>query len=250
MKFLPGTDPAIIQQHLDKWNRDIKIAPVKAASIKDQTLVGETTRDLNKDGTITPPTVSILPVDEPGRKPKAYTSVMTDQRSTLTDWSPKNQSGADLWHDEVKSQVALPQAFQGQMSHGPTLEKTKSFIPGANATGVRMARSAASRTGAGLTGTDQFKQQRTGEGLTPREPRQGLNLEPTVHEQNLIKQGRNNLGRFEIPNAGVGTGERWSGRGEEIHQAESEAGMRAKKKAMEETLLAVKKQQNLSINKR
>ena len=243
MKFLPGTDPAIIQQHLDKWNRDIKIAPVKAASIKDQTLVGETTRDLNKDGTITPPTVSILPVDEPGRKPKAYTSVMTDQRSTLTDWSPKNQSGADLWESTVKDDIA-DKGFNptaGSIIHagGATLEKAKSFIPGANATGVRMARSAASRTGAGLTGTDQFKQQRTGEGLTPREPRQGHNLDPTVHDQNLKIQGRNKFGRFEIPNTGVGTGERWSGRGLKNILQEEEYALQAKKN-----------QQNLLINKR
>tara|TARA_R100000008_G_C3517225_1_gene131993 strand:- start:16 stop:681 length:666 start_codon:yes stop_codon:yes gene_type:complete len=221
MKFLPGTDPAIIQQHLDKWNKDVKVAPIKADTLQDNNIK------------------NLAIKKTPGIKPKAYTDVMTDQRSTLTDWSPKNQSGADLWHDEVKSQVAVPQAFQGLMSHGPTLEKTKSFIPGANATGVRMARSAASRTGTGLTGTDQFKQQRTGEGLTPREPKQGLNLEPTVHDQNLINQGRNKLGKFEIPNTGVGTGERWSGRGQKNILAEKEF-----------DLLAKKNQQNLLINKR
>ena len=179
---------------------------------------------------------------------------MADQRSTLTDWSPKNQSGAGLWESTVKDDIAdkgfNPRAGSILHAGGATIEKAKSFIPGANATGVRMTRSAASRTGAGLTGTDQFKQQRTGEGLTPRETRQGLNLDPTVHDQNLTIQGRNNFGSVEIPNVGVGTGKRWSGRGPENIQAEAEAGMRAKKKAMEEAMLAVKNQQNLLINKR
>ena len=230
-RLIPGTDPTIIQKELDKWEKDVKQAPIKADT-------------LNKNN------ISKLPLDEPQKIPKSYFWIEPKQSRSTIRWSPKNQSGADLWHDEVKSEVDIPQAFQGQMSHGPTLENTKSFIPGANATGVRMARSAASRTGTGLTGTDQFKQQRTGEGLTPREPRQGLNLDPTVHDQNLNIQGRNKFGRFEIPNTGVGTGKRWSGRSPEDIQDEAEAGIRDKKKAMEESLLAMKKQQNLLINKR
>jgi len=217
MKFLPGTDPALIQKELDKWEKDIKVAPIKA-----DTLQG--------DG------IKNLAIKKPQQAPKAYTTV---DQSTLTDWSPNNQSGADLW-DEVKGSIQ-DQPFNTTRPQIPTLENTKSFIPGANATGVRMARSNASRTGAGLTGTDQFKQQRTGEGLTPREPRQGLNLDtpPQFYGRGPDQQ---------IPNTGVGTGERWSGRGPENIQAEAD--MIAKKKAMEASLLAIKKQQNLLINKR
>ena len=225
MKFLPGTDPAIIQEHLDKWNKNIQIAPIKPSQVRDPLKhhVGGPIERL-------PIRTTPSPIKE---KPQ--------HEAPLTNWLVSNVGGEKAWAGNVDNvrQGIVDLEKQSIIPKDNTLRIAKSFIPGANAAGVRMARSDASITGDSLTGTDQFKQQRTGEGLTPREPRQGLNLDtpPRGPDQ-------------QIPNVGVGTGERWSGRGPENIQAEAEAGMIAKKKAMEEALLAVKKQQNLLINKR
>ena len=84
--------------------------------------------------------------------PKTFTQSFRRENPGL----PVDNTGRTAPHvvsDTIRSMEDANRAFTPDLA----IRSGKSFIPGANASGVRMVQSQAAKSGASLTGTDQFK---------------------------------------------------------------------------------------------
>ena len=201
MKFLPGTDPKIVEDALKQWETKAQLPELPPKVPTDYAGMGKgltpkeqlqlerekykkelATREANGDGW----EVNTSQRDDYSHRqrdrldlqqnqdqfrtlpiPKTFVQPTTSQKfsdamTSLPGFQrPANQSQqiqeqSKSFGTELTNSVSQQsQQLLGQQDL--TIKAGKSFIPGSNASGVRMTQSQAAQSGAGLTGTDQFK---------------------------------------------------------------------------------------------